>query len=88
MSATTTVLPYIPLVAYPTSGMPATGGDSETENLNIYYEVRYALCLAAMQFTNMIADRKYCVDDNGHCPGFAYDTRCWVCRIGHISAGR
>lgn len=38
MSATTG-LPYVPLEAFPTSGVPATGGNSETDNLNVYYEV-------------------------------------------------
>jgi Amt family ammonium transporter len=38
MSATTG-LPYVPLVSYPTSGVPITGGDSLTEDLNVYYEV-------------------------------------------------
>lgn len=34
----TATLPYVVLLPTP-SGMPATGGDSLTENLNVYYEV-------------------------------------------------
>lgn len=37
MSATTG-LPYVPLQAFPTNA-PATGGDSLTEDLNVYYKV-------------------------------------------------
>ena len=41
-SATATAtLPYILHSAFPTNGSkPATGGNSETENLNVYYNVR------------------------------------------------
>lgn len=39
MSSTTPSLQFVPLKPYPTSGTPATGGDSSTEDLNVYYEV-------------------------------------------------
>jgi Amt family ammonium transporter len=39
MAATTsTGLPYVPLAPFPTD-MPVTGGDSLTQDLNIYYDV-------------------------------------------------
>lgn len=37
-AATTSALPYVPLESFPTDA-PATGGDSLTEDFNVYYQV-------------------------------------------------
>lgn len=38
-ASSTTALPYVPLDSFPTDA-PVTGGDSLTENMNVYYQVR------------------------------------------------
>jgi hypothetical protein len=77
MSATTG-LPYVPLEAFPTSGVPATGGNSETDNLNIYYEVcwRPEFCVKAHAYAGAV--RKYSLGHNVHGTGAAHDPGCWV----------
>lgn len=75
----TTPIPY--------NGTIATGGNSLTQNLNVFYEVCLSepqfcrLMLKVIMLTLVTAVWRHCLDDDGNSTGTSHDSGCRVCTL-------
>jgi hypothetical protein len=78
-------LQYVPLVLY--NGTNAAGGDSLTEDLNIFYNVSWTE-LADFSYhsilTKICSGWRYRMDDHIDRFGLAHDSRCRVCASNNV----
>jgi hypothetical protein len=79
-------LNYVPfIVTY--NGTNAAGGDSLTEDLNLFYTVSWTACadlILAIVLTKIHLVWRYRMDDHGDCFGLAHDSRCRVCTFNNV----
>jgi hypothetical protein len=78
-AASATVAPYVTLSPYPSADptIPATGGDSLHEDLNVYYEVRNRSQTPHLVLIALVG--KYCLDSRQYGACAFDDSRSRVC---------
>lgn len=67
---------YVPLIPY--NGTGPNGGDSLTQNLSLYYQVRLYTLELPEQTLMQSLEWRYCVDDHINSSGVADDSRSGV----------
>src|ERR1035437_2038821 len=67
---------------YNSSLVPDTGGDSYTQDVNVYYDVSLTgssrVGFGHTRRTDNGIGGRHCVDDHSHRTCLAHDSRCWV----------